>query len=259
LEAQQSEIERNFGMSRYSGKRILITGGTSGIGFAGAQRIAREGGMVAVTGRNPIHLEETRRLLPPDALVIENNAADPTAAGALLREIETWGKLDGLWLNAGYAAVRSPEQVNAAFFDEMMAANVRGPVLQLAQLSSVLRDGSSIVVTSSVAAYERSPSTSVYAATKGAQLSLVRSWAAALAPRRIRVNALVPGPIESGLRNFLSTSDRLIFEQHVVSQVPLGRLGTPDEAAAVALFLLSDDASFVTGSQYAVDGGMMMT
>jgi NAD(P)-dependent dehydrogenase (short-subunit alcohol dehydrogenase family) len=244
---------------RFVGKRILITGGTSGIGLAGARRMAAEGGRVAVTGLSSERLQEARRYLPDDALVLRNDAADPAAATSLAEEIRAWSPLDGLWLNAGYAAVRPVEDIDADFFDAMMAANVRGPVLQLARLSTLLRDGASIVVTASVAAYEAATATSIYAATKGALIALTRSWASAFAPRRIRVNALIPGPVESGLRSFLPQADRLAFESSVVAQVALGRIGAADEAAAVALFLLSDDASFVTGSQYPVDGGMMMT
>lgn len=140
----------------------------------------------------------------------------------------------------------------------MMNANVRGPMLQLAALSSHLNDGASVVVTSSTATYEGSPMATVYAATKGALVSATRGWAAALGPRGIRANVLVPGPIATGFRDFMAREAKAAFEADVVGRVPLGRTGTPDEAAAVALFLLSDDSSFVTGSQYAVDGGLTM-
>ncbi|MFI8683656.1 SDR family oxidoreductase [Brevundimonas diminuta] len=168
------------------------------------------------------------------------------------------GPLDGLWLNAGYAALGSVEDVDAAAFDAMMAANVRGPMLQLAGLSASLNPGASVVVTASSSAYEGAALTSLYAATKGAVIAMARSWARALAPRGIRANILVPGPIDTNFRHFLPDEARASFEDVVVGQVPLGRAGTADEAAAVALFLLSADSAFVTGSQYAVDGGMMM-
>jgi NAD(P)-dependent dehydrogenase (short-subunit alcohol dehydrogenase family) len=131
-------------------------------------------------------------------------------------------------------------------------------MLQLAALSPMLNSGASVVVTSSSSTYEGAPATSLYAATKGAVIAMARSWASALAPRNIRVNVLVPGPIETNFRSFLPDEARQGFEQFVVDQVPLGRAGTAEEAAAVALFLLSDDASYVTGSQYAVDGGLIM-
>lgn len=245
-------------MTRFIDKRILITGGTSGMGLAGAQRIRAEQGSVAVTGMDGGRIAAAAAQLGGDTLALANDAADPEAALDLAATIKPWGRLDGLWLNAGYADTDTVEGVEARFFDAMMNANVRGPVLQLAALAANLNDGASIVVTSSSSPYEGLASTATYAATKGALVALMRSWATALAPRGIRVNALIPGPIESRLRDFLPDEDRRAFEANAVRQVPMGRIGTADEAAAVALFLLSDDASYVTGSQYVVDGGMMM-
>ena len=245
-------------MARFAGKRILITGGSSGIGFAGATRVVAEGGKVAVTGLRRDRVDQARRELPTESLVLANNAADPAAATTLAEAISGWGKLDGLWLNAGYADLNQVEQLDPAAFDRMMHANVRGPMLQLAALSGLLNDGASIVATSSIASYDGNAVTTLYGATKGALLPMVRGWATAFASRNIRANALVPGPIESNLRNFLPKADQLAFEASVVDDVLLGRLGTADEAAAVALFLLSDDSSYVTGSEYMVDGGFTL-
>ncbi|GLK82611.1 SDR family oxidoreductase [Ancylobacter defluvii] len=245
-------------MSRFNDKRVLITGGSSGMGLAGARRIAAEGGAVAVTGLDAGRLAEAAKALPHGSPVLHNDAADPAAASDLAEAVQEWGLLDGLWLNAGYAAIGPLEEIDAAAFDAMMAANVRGPMLQLAALSPLLAPGASVVVTSSSSTYEGAAMTSLYAATKGALVAMARSWASALAPRGIRVNVLVPGPIETNFRHFLPDTARDAFESFVVSQVPLARAGTADEAAAVALFLLSDDASYVTGSQYAVDGGLVM-
>lgn len=160
-----------------------------------------------------------------------------------------------MWLNAGYADVTGIDQVDAEFVDRMMNVNVRGPVLQLAKLSRHLNDGASVVLTSSTSTYEGAAMASVYAATKGALVAMARGWASALAGRAIRVNVLVPGAIDTNFRDFMADDVRTEFEEDVVSRVPLGRVGTPSEAAAVALFLLSDDSSYVTASQYAVDGG----
>lgn len=245
-------------MSRFSGKRILITGGTSGIGLAGARRVAEEGGKVLVTGLNEKRLAETRRILPPDALVIRNDAADPMTGAQLLEAVKSGGGLDGLWLNAGLAEVAAVNEVDAEFFDRMMNANVRGPVLQFAALGDILNPGASVVVTSSTSTYEGAAMASVYSATKGALVSLCRCWASALAGRGIRVNTLVPGPIATSFRDFMSTEFRSKFEEDVVSRVPLGRIGSAEEAVAVALFLLSGESSYVTGSQFAVDGGLTM-
>ena len=242
-------------MNRFDGKRVLITGATSGIGLAGARRIAAEGGTLVLTGRNPDRLDALRAEFPT-ALVVADDAGDPRTGDALADVVTVTGPLHGLWLNAGYADVAPLQDVDAEFFDRMMAANVRGPVLQLARLSEHLADGGSVVVTSSTSTYEGAAVASVYAATKGALVSIVRGWATALAPRGIRVNTLVPGAISTDFRSFMSDEVRDAFEAGVVGRVPLGRVGTSDEAAAVALFLLSDDATYVTSSQYAVDGGL---
>ncbi|MDT8266228.1 SDR family NAD(P)-dependent oxidoreductase, partial [Roseomonas sp. DSM 102946] len=163
-------------MSRFSGKRILVTGATSGIGRAGALRIAAEGGQVIATGRDPDRLAALRQALPEAALVLRNDAADPGVARELAEAVASGGGLDGAWLNAGYAAVCAIEAVDAEFFDAMMQANLRGPVLQMACLSSLLRPCGAVLLTGSTAAYEGSAMASVYAASKGAMLSLVRCW-----------------------------------------------------------------------------------
>ena len=245
-------------MGRFTGKRILITGGSSGIGLVGAKRIVEQGGLVAVTGHSPEHLERARRELPPDSLVLGNDASDPAAAGELAERAGKTGRLDGLWLNAGFAAIAPVDEINAGFFDRVMNTNVRGPVLQLAKLAGLLNEGASVVLTSSTAAYEGAGMASVYAAAKGAMISLARCWANALAGRGIRVNVLIPGAIETGFRDFMPGEFRKQFETDVISRVPLGRVGRPEEAAAVALFLLSADSSYVTGSQYFVDGGLTL-
>lgn len=244
-------------MTRFIGKNVLITGGTNGMGLAGAQRIVAEGGRVAVTGLNPDRINSTAKLLPQHSLVLRNDAGQESDADMLADALTSWGKIDGLWLNAGYAELGDPESVTAEAFNNMMNANVRGPMLQLARLSPLLNHGASIVVTSSSSTYEGAAMTSLYAATKGALVSLARSWASAFAERNIRVNVLIPGPIETNFRHFMPEGSRQSFEDFVISQVPLKRVGTPEEAAAVALFLLSEDSSYVTGSQYAVDGGLV--
>jgi NAD(P)-dependent dehydrogenase (short-subunit alcohol dehydrogenase family) len=245
-------------MARFENKRVLITGGTSGMGLAGARRIVSEGGRVIVTGLNQVRISETQDALGASGQVLASDAADPATAATLAEAVRTAGGLDGIWLNAGYAALGTPEEVDVDAFDRMMAANVRGPALQFAALSPHLNAGASVVVTSSSSTYEGAAATGLYAATKGALVAMARSWATALAPRGIRVNVIVPGPINTNFRHFLPDEAKQGFEDFVIGQVPLGRAGTPEEAAAVALFLLSDDASYVTGSQYAVDGGLVM-
>jgi NAD(P)-dependent dehydrogenase (short-subunit alcohol dehydrogenase family) len=228
------------------------------MGLAGAKRIISEGGTVIATGLNQHRIRAAQDVLGDKGQVLANDAASPDTASELAKVVGAAGGLDGLWLNAGYAALGTPEEADAETFDRMIAANVRGPVLQLAALSPHLNAGASVVVTSSSSTYEGAAATGLYAATKGALVAMARSWATALAPRGIRVNVVVPGPIDTNFRHFLPDEARRGFEDFVVAQVPLGRAGTPEEAAAVALFLLSDDASYVTGSQYAVDGGLIL-
>ncbi|EGT5709816.1 SDR family oxidoreductase [Cronobacter dublinensis subsp. dublinensis] len=244
-------------MGRFSGKKIVITGASSGIGLAGAKRITEEGGEVMITGRNLHKLEKLRTQLTHHTTLLQNDGAEPEAAQALAEAVESFGMLDGLWLNAGQLAFSSVENCSATQFDTIMANNARAAVLQVASLSRFLKEGASVVMTASTAAYEGTPMAAIYAASKGAQLALVRCWATAFAARGIRVNALVPGAIDTPLLDIIPAPFRAQYDAQINAGVPLKRSGTAEEAAAVALFLLSDDAGYVTGSQYVVDGGLL--
>lgn len=239
---------------RFDGKRVLITGATNGIGLAGARLLADEGAHLVLTGTNDERLAALAAEIGSATVLL--NDASRMDVGTTLAEQLSGLDIDGLWLNAGYADVAPIADVDAQFFDSMMATNVRGPMLQLAALNDQLNRGASIVVTSSTSTYEGAPETAVYAATKAALIAAARTWAVELAPRGIRVNTLVPGAIETGFRSFMDTETRSTFESGVLGRVPLGRIGTPTEAAAVALFLLSDQSSYVTAGQYFVDGGL---
>ena len=246
-------------MNRFDGKRILITGGTSGFGLAAAKMIVDEGGEVAVTGHSQDHLDEAGRALPSGSLVLRNDASDPDAAKELAEKVRSqMDGLDGLWFNAGYGKFVDNADYDAEMFDGMMNTNVRGPVLQMAGLMDQLNDGGSVLLTSSVAPYLGQAQGAVYAATKAACLALARSWSTALAPRKIRVNSVAPGPIDTRFveRTGMSEEKQEEFAEQIKKQVPRGRFGESEEVAKVALFLLSDDASYVTGSEYVVDGGM---
>lgn len=243
-------------MARFAGKQILVTGGTNGIGLAGVRRIAAEDGLVIATGTDQERIDHLREELP-EAAVWHNEAADPDTGTQLARQVRNSGRgLDGLWLNAGYADVAPVEEITAEFFDHMMAVNVRSVFLQLAALSDLLNDGAAVVITSSTGAVEGSPVATVYAATKGALEAASRGWATALASRNIRVNTVVPGNVDTDFRRFMDDDTRETFNRNVISRVPLGRAGTADEAAAVACFLLSEDAAYVSGSRYYVDGDL---
>jgi len=246
-------------MSRFEGKRVLITGGTSGIGIATAKRIVEEGGEVAVTGRSQDHLDDAGRQLPSGSLVMRNDASDPDAAKELADKVkDQMGTLDGLYLNAGYGKFWPVTDTDADAFDHINNVNVRGPALHMAHLKPYLADNAAVLLTSSVAPYLGQPDGAVYAATKAACLAFARSWSQDLAPKGIRVNSVAPGPIETNFMSGLGLSEEKAeeFKEQIQQQVPLGRMGTAEEVAAVCCFLLSDDAAYVTGSEYFVDGGM---
>lgn len=245
-------------MKRFENKTILITGASSGIGLAGAKRLVAEGAKVIITGRTPSRLQAAAEELGANAVAVLDDASDGKTLERLLPVVERIGKLDGLWLNAAYAAGAPLEATGKSMIEQMFQVNVVAPMLQMGALSPHLNDGASVVVTSSSAVYEGQPNVALYAATKAAVLAAARSWAAELAPRGIRVNSLVPGPITSNLRSVLPDEMRAQFEEQLAEVVLLKRVGEAREAAAVALFLLSDDASYVTGSAYAVDGGLLM-
>ena len=245
-------------MKRFENKTILITGASSGIGLAGAKRLVAEGAKVIITGRTPSRLQAAAEELGANAVAVLDDASDGKTLERLLPVVERIGKLDGLWLNAAYAAGAPLEATGKSMIEQMFQVNVVAPMLQMGALSPHLNDGASVVVTSSSAVYEGQPNVALYAATKAAVLAAARSWAAELALRGIRVNSLVPGPITSNLRSVLPDEMRAQFEEQLAEVVLLKRVGEAREAAAVALFLLSDDASYVTGSAYAVDGGLLM-
>ncbi|MDR6513847.1 SDR family NAD(P)-dependent oxidoreductase [Chryseobacterium camelliae] len=243
---------------RFENKKILITGGNSGIGLAGAKRLTEEGATVIITGKNKERLAEAEQFLGSNAIVIEDDLADGQSAERIVPVVEKMGGLDGLWLNAGVASGGELQALDMETITAMFKVNVFAPMLQLAALSSFLKTGSAVLVTSSTAVYEGLAGVSLYSATKGAVLSAARSWASELAPRNIRVNTLVPGPIKSNLRAGLPPEMQKELEDHLAETLLLKRIGEPEEAAALALFLLSDEASFITGSSYLVDGGYLL-
>ncbi|WP_427451762.1 SDR family oxidoreductase [Litorimonas sp. WD9-15] len=244
---------------RFKGKTVLITGGTSGIGLATAKRIVAEGGDVAVTGTTQENLDAAGRALPSSALVLRNDSSSLEDIAELEEKIAEMGKgLDGLFLNAGYGKFRPVEKVDAEFFDHMNNVNVRGPMLQMAALKKHLNEGAGVLLTSSVAPFLGGPEAAVYAATKSSLATFTRSFARDLAPEKIRVNAIGPGPISTGFFGDVTPEEEKELKAHHSKMVPLGRFGESEEVAAVACFLLSEEASYVTGSEYMVDGGMTL-
>jgi NAD(P)-dependent dehydrogenase (short-subunit alcohol dehydrogenase family) len=246
-------------MGKLANKVVLITGGTTGIGLAAAKLFAAEGARVTVTGSNPKTLDAARLALDGVAEVVASDAGSSADIAALAKTFEARGAgVDVLFLNAGVAKFGPIVGLDESAFDETFRVNVRGPWLTIKYFTPLLRRGGSIVFNSSINNQLGMAGSSVYAASKAAVRSLVRVAAAELAEAGVRVNAVSPGPIETPLYGKLGMSPAVVegFAKNLISQIPLKRFGTPEEVAKAALFLASDDSSFMTGEEVVLDGGM---
>jgi NAD(P)-dependent dehydrogenase (short-subunit alcohol dehydrogenase family) len=246
-------------MNRLKGKRALITGGTTGIGLETARQFLAEGARVAITGRNPKTLQEARKELSPDVLVIDSDASDAGAQKQVAAAVQqAFGGLDVLFVNAGVVDMRPIEQFDSDAFDRSFAANLKGPYFLIQALLPVFANPASIVMNGSVNAHIGMPNTTVYAASKAALLSLVRTLSGELIGRGIRVNAISPGPISTPLYGKLGFSDAQLkaVATTIQGQVPLGRFGNSAEIAHAVVFLASDESAFTVGSELLIDGGM---
>ena len=238
---------------------VLITGGTTGIGFATARQFIDAGARVIVTGQNPETLALARTELGDRAEVVSSDAASEADIAALFGHIQArYGRLDVLFLNAGIAQFAPWEAQPLAGLDRMFAVNVRGPWLAVQHALPLLQPGSTILFNTSVVNQIGMAGASAYAATKAALRSLIRTAVVELSPRGIRVNAVSPGPIATPIygKLGLDASSQQALAEGILPKVPLGRFGSPDEVASAAFFLASDAASFIQGVELAVDGGM---
>lgn len=244
-------------MARLAGKTALITGGSTGIGLASAKLFQQEGAKVAITGQDETRLTEAQSQLG-EAIAIRSNAGQVGAAKSLAGDVKArLGELDILFLNAGIAKFAGLAEVDEALFDEIFAINVKGVLFTVQALAPMMRDGGSIVVNTSVNSVMGMAGTLVYAASKAAAASLVRVLAGELAGRRIRVNAVSPGPVETPIYGKLGIPQEQVqaIAGSLIGHIPLGRFGQADEIAQAALFLASDESSFFTGSTITADGG----
>ena len=248
-------------MNRLNGKRALITGGTSGIGLATAQRFVSEGARVAITGRNPATLDAARKELGAGVLVIESDAGDVAAQREVAETLrQEFKNLDILIVNAGVAELRPVEQWDEAGFDRSFTTNVKGPYFLIQSLLPIFAAPASIVLNTSVNAHIGMPNTSVYGATKAALLSLSRTLSGELVSRGIRVNAVSPGPVTTPLYSKLGFSEAQLasVSASIQEQVPLKRFANPTEIADAFVFLASDESAFFVGSELLADGGMSL-
>ena len=237
----------------------LVTGGTTGIGLATAQVLHKRGYAVLVTGRNPDTLAAAKHALPDDVVVFRADARSIADADAVATELrQRFGKLDLAFLNAGVTRLASLETLDEETYDWHFDINLKGQVFTLQKVLPLLGQGSSVVLTSSTVSDRAQPGMAVYAATKGAQLSLMRTLAVELAPRGIRVNAVSPGPIETPMVTKLEMPADVLngFKDTFASRVPAGRFGAAEEIGNAVAFLASAEASYITGANLVVDGGL---
>lgn len=244
-------------MSNLNGKIAIVTGGNSGIGFASAKELKGKGATVIITGRN-----EEKVKLAAEELGVHGIVADVKSILAienLVFEVKKdFGNVDVLFVNAGVFQPSPIGQINEETFDNQIAINFKGAVFTTEKFLPILNDGASIINLSSINAYTGMPNTAVYAATKAALNSFTRTAATELAPRKIRVNSINPGPISTPIFGKAGLPEEQVkgLGEAMQNRIPLKRYGKPEEIAKVVSFLASDDASFITGSEYNVDGGV---
>lgn len=240
---------------KLEGKVAVVTGGNSGIGLATAKEFAREGARVVITGRDAATLAEAAREIGGAVLALRSDASSLADIDELFDAVrERHGRVDVLFVNAGIAEFASLEETTEEFFDRMMDINFKGAYFTIKKALPLLAEGASVVLNTSVVAHVGFPNSSVYSASKAALLSLVRTLSSDLSARRIRVNAVSPGPIETPIfgRNGLPEEAKQGFSE----QVPLKRMGRPEEIAKTVLFLASSDSSFLVGTEIVADGGV---
>src|SRR5712672_410135 len=245
-------------MGKLDGKIALITGGNSGIGLATAKQFVSEGAYVFITGRRDAELAAAVKEIGKNVTGIQGDVSNLNDLDRLFAQIKREkGKLDIVFANAGVAKYAPFGTITEEFYDWTFDINVKGLLFTVQKALPLLPDGASIILNASIVASKGLPANSVYSATKAAIRSFARTWTTDLKARRIRVNAVSPGAIDTpGLSGLVGSSEigqqRL---QMISTGVPLGRLGTPDEIAKAVVFLASDDASYVTGTELFVDGG----
>jgi NAD(P)-dependent dehydrogenase (short-subunit alcohol dehydrogenase family) len=243
-------------VGKYEGKNVVITGGSSGLGLATAQLLVGEGARVLITGRKQAALDAARDQLGDNASALRSDASSLPDIDALADRVKAeFGTVDALFANAGVNGFAPFEATSEELLDELLTINTKGPYFTVQKLVPLLAEGSGVVFTTSVVNVLGLPELSAYAASKAALRSMTRSLARELLPKKIRVNAVSPGPIDTGILE--KTMPPEAVEQtkaQMAADTPMLRVGTPDEIAKAVAFL-AFDATFTTGAELAVDGG----
>lgn len=246
-------------MSRLTGKTALITGGSTGIGLASAIRFAAEGARVYIAGRRQAEIDKAIAKIGHGATGIRCDVSSLADLDHLYAQIKgEAGQLDILFANAGLGTFAPLGEISEADFDHMFGVNVKGTLFTVQKALPLMGAGGSIILTGSTTGSMGTPAFSIYSATKAAIRNFARSWALDMKGTGIRINVLSPGGTETpGLLDLFGASGQSeALLAGLAAQTPLGRIGRPEETAAVALFLASDESSFMTGSEVFVDGGM---
>jgi NAD(P)-dependent dehydrogenase (short-subunit alcohol dehydrogenase family) len=244
-------------MGKLDGKVAVVTGGSTGIGKAAAKRLVDEGAFVFITGRRKSELDAAVAEIGRNVVAIPSDVAKLEDLDRLFARVkEKRGRIDVLFANAGVAEGGALGSITEDQFDRMFDVNVKGTLFTVQKALPLLSDGASVILNASIVASKGFPGRSVYSATKAALRSFARTWTSDLRSQRIRVNVVSPGPIDTPGLQGLNATDSKGLSETFRDRVPLGRVGQPEDIASAVAFLASDDASFVTGSELFVDGGI---
>ena len=244
-------------MNNLNGKVAVVTGGNSGIGYASALKLKENGAQVVISGRAADKVEAAATELGVKGIVAD--VSDLAAIDNLVSQVSSaYGKVDILFVNAGIFFPAPVGQISEEMFDTQMGINFKGALFTVEKFLPVLNNGASVINLSSVNAYTGMPNTAVYAASKAAMNAYTRTAATELAPRKIRVNSVNPGPVFTPIFGKSGMPEEQLngFAEAMQNRIPLKRFGQPADIAGLVAFLASDDASFITGAEYNIDGGI---
>jgi len=244
-------------MNKLKGKVAIVTGGNSGIGYASAKKLKAQGAKVVITGRDNNRVQTAANELGVKGIIAD--VSDLSAIDRLVEKVKNeYGSVDILFVNAGIFAPAPLGQISEDMFDNQMGINFKGALFTVEKFLPILNEGASIINLGSVNAYTGMPNTAVYAASKAALNSYTRTAATELAPRKIRVNIINPGPVYTPIFEKTGMPEEQLndFANAMQERIPLKRFGQPEDIANLVSFLASDEASFITGSEYNIDGGI---